>query len=572
MKIRLLLISCIVCSLFGYSQKEEDDFSMRLRQKQEMEYEAALIEASRHVMLGNTSEAMNVYMQCLNLNPKSTASMYGMARIFLNNKDYDAATKLMSQAVSLNPQNEWYSLFLLQLYKQKRLYSKAEIVCKNLINQNDTKLDYQYELLDIYTNAGKYSQAEKLISFIEKRWGNSYELTEEKIKLSLNRKKTDKAISQLNNLIKEMPTEERYYLVLIDIYKQVGKTDLAISTTQKYIDTFADDEMRIDLFWMYYNKPDTLSAIKELRSIISNKSIVFEQKVTLLNTLSKENKIQSLAMYQEEFTSELLSQNPDNVEILMSRANILLQKNKASEAKELLYKVQTKDKSNGDAIEKLLSIELSENNWTAVYSLCKSSLPYFPANANLYFYAGVAALQIEKYDEAVNNLLSGAPYSPTKEMKGTFYQYLGEAYFKLKDFNKCYYFFDKSVSFNPYDPITLNNYSYYLSLQKDSLPKALEMTKLSNKLKPNDATFLDTYAWVLFKMGKYQEAKVKIEDAIKNGGNSSGEIIEHYGDILYKTNDESQALEHWIKAKGMGVNSDILNKKIQTKTYIETIE
>jgi len=570
MQKRFLHIAFLILSVTSFAQKKEDDFTMRLRDKKEMDYESTLIEASKQSMLGNTNEAMNLYMQCLSLNPESTASMYEMARLFFNNKDYDASISLMAKAVSLNPQNEWYNLFLLQLYKQKKQLEKAEDICLNLIKLTSQRDIYYYEIAGIYLEERKFSKAESLYKEIESKWGYSATLFEEKVKLSLMQNKPDKAIKLLKNLLVKTPDEQRYYLVLVDIYRQTHKTDKAIEIAKSYINQFSDaDDMHLLLFDLYYSKPDTSEALAELRNIITSSSIPFEDKTKLLTKVSKESVIKSISKYEDEFTSALVKQNPENTDVLLSRAKYCMKVDKLDEAKKDFYILYKKDKSNADAIENLLNLELKDNNWNAVYELCSQSILFFPANANLYFYAGVSACQIEKYNESINYLMTGVTYVTSTEMKGQFYQYLGESYYKLNDFTKCYYFFDKSISANPTDAVALNNYSYYLSLVKDSLKKALEMTKLCNKLKPKESTFLDTYAWVLFKLERYGDAKTKIEEAITNGGSTVPEIVEHYGDILFKNSMENEALENWIKAKGLGLKSETLDKKISIKQYIE---
>jgi tetratricopeptide (TPR) repeat protein len=560
----------LALSLASFAQKKEDDFTMRLRDKKEMDYESTLIEASKQTMLGNSNEAMNLYMQCLTLNPESTASMYEMARLFLNNKDYDAAISLMAKVVNLNPNNEWYNLFLLQLYKQKKEFPKAEEICQYLIKLSPQKDLNYYELASIYLEEKKFSKAESLYKEIESKWGYSSALFEEKVKLALMQNKPQRAINLLNDLITKTPDEQRYYLVLVDIYKQIHKVDQAIVIAQSYISQFSDaDDMHLVLFDLYYSKPDTTAALNELRTIISQPAISFEDKTKLLSKVSNESVIKTISLYEDEFTSALLKQNPENIDVLLSRAKYCLKANKLDEAKADFYLLYKKDKSNSDAIENLLQLEIKNENWTAVYDLCTQSILFFPTNVNLYFYAGFSAWQIEKYNDAINFLMSGAAYATTSDMKGQFYQYLGESYYKIKDFTKCYYFFDKSITANPTDVVALNNYSYYLSLMKDSLNKALEMTKLCNKLKAKEPTFLDTYAWVLFKLGRYSEAKLKIEEALSNGGSSVNEIVEHYGDILFKNSMENEALENWIKAKGLGGKSETLDKKISLKQYVE---
>ena len=79
----------------------------------------------------------------------------------------------------------------------------------------------------------------------------------------------------------------------------------------------------------------------------------------------------------------------------------------------------------------------------------------------------------------------------------------------------------------------MNNYAYYLSLLNLKLELAEKMSGTVIQNNPDNATYLDTYAWVLFKKKDYRLAKFYIESAINNDKESSAVLIEHYGDILY---------------------------------------
>jgi tetratricopeptide (TPR) repeat protein len=92
-------------------------------------------------------------------------------------------------------------------------------------------------------------------------------------------------------------------------------------------------------------------------------------------------------------------------------------------------------------------------------------------------------------------------------------------------------------------------------------------------MQPNNPTYIDTYAWVFFQEGNYSLAKFYIESAISNGGDNSPDILEHYGDILYKIGNTDKAVEQWEKAlnaKEKGEDTDLLKKKIENKMYYET--
>ncbi len=88
---------------------------------------------------------------------------------------------------------------------------------------------------------------------------------------------------------------------------------------------------------------------------------------------------------------------------------------------------------------------------------------------------------------------------------------------------------------------------------------------------PDNVTYLDTYAWVLFKMGEYKEAldymRAAIEKCDKNGKDDSDELFEHYGDILFVNGEPEKAVEYWEKALKLNPEKELLKRKVTHKTY-----
>ena len=94
------------------------------------------------------------------------------------------------------------------------------------------------------------------------------------------------------------------------------------------------------------------------------------------------------------------------------------------------------------------------------------------------------------------------------------------------------------------------------------------MAALLVKNYPDNATFLDTYAWVLYVKGKYKDAKKTMERAIGTG-KANATHFEHYGDILFKLGDIDAAVAQWEKARGLNANSETLNRKIANRKIYE---
>ena len=142
----------------------------------------------------------------------------------------------------------------------------------------------------------------------------------------------------------------------------------------------------------------------------------------------------------------------------------------------------------------------------------------------------------------------------------------------MKQQDSAFIEFDKSLKYNPQNLGVLNNYSYYLSLTHKDLDRAENMSSITIKAEPTNPTYLDTYGWILFMQGAYTTAKIYLENAVKYSEEKekeiSAEVLEHYGDVLYMTDDKENAVIYWQKAKEKGSESKTLDKKIETKTFI----
>lgn len=564
---------CLLFLLFfgnsSIAQKDKSEFQQLKQETSEIEFDARYIEANKQKMLGNFSDAVGLYLSCLEINPKSTASMFEIARILYSNNDFDGALKLMEKAVSLNKDNEWYLYFLSDLYKQKKDFKSALKVTENIISINEYNEMYYYDKINLYLYLGKASKAEKEFDIIEKKFGLSTTLVEEKIKYYFKVNKVDKAEEMLVDLSKENPDNDTYLRILADLYFQKREYQKSIDLYDQILKISADSAsvhlMKAEIYLELY---DSLNFVSEFKYVLSDRTIDAKTKVDIVNSILEDSTL-NFYEYAQEFNSLLIKTHPNSVDVRNYYASYLVLNERYNEALEHLYFVLDFDKTNLNIYSQLLYIENLNNNWDTVNFIASQALEYYPNQYFLFFYQGLSSFMLENYDEAINSLMTGVNFCPSNDIKSEFYSYIAESYYKLNNSKMSYHFYDKSLSMNENNIVVLNNYSYYLSLTNTSLGKALEMTKKSNKLEPDSPIYLDTYAWVLFKLKKYSEAKEIIEKALSLMDEENGEILEHYGDILYKNGDVDNALIQWKKALGKEGASNELEQKIQTKELID---
>lgn len=205
----------------------------------------------------------------------------------------------------------------------------------------------------------------------------------------------------------------------------------------------------------------------------------------------------------------------------------------------------------------------------ALYNESKQAIKYHKRVPLFYILHAFSATQQGLYQEALEALDKGEPFSDgNPAMKAQFPLNRAEVYYKQEMKDKAFAEYDKALQLNPNDYMALNNYAYYLSLEEGSdLDKAEKMSGRVIAAHPTNATYLDTYAWILFMKGDYRLAKFYMESALSNDKTHSGVLIEHYGDILFKLGKVEEAIENWKKARDKGVKSKTLERKIKNKQY-----
>ena len=111
----------------------------------------------------------------------------------------------------------------------------------------------------------------------------------------------------------------------------------------------------------------------------------------------------------------------------------------------------------------------------------------------------------------------------------------------------------------------MNNYAYYLSLAGENLRRAEQLSAKTVEAEPKNSTFLDTYAWILYRQGSYSLAKFYIERAIDNldPEEDNSVLYDHYGDILQASGEKEKAVEMWRKAQELGLDT---GAKIEAST------
>lgn len=565
----IALLSITSCSGQRNIKKSKLKIKKELSKDNEQQYYYYFLEANRKKVLGDLNGALALYYQCLELDPNADAVMAEISKINEIIQNFETAIKYAEQATENDPENKWYKINLGKLYIITKEYEKAIKTYEQLYLINNTDLEIPYNLAALYEHIGNYKRSIELYNDIEKSSGVNENLTMVKQQLYLKIGNKTKAYDEIDKLILHYPNVPKYYGIKAEMYTN---DNLFIKAKENYDKLFELDSTNalglMSIVDFYRKKMDYDNTFKIIKKVIYHEGIEVNQKilifVSLLNTQSE------FTIYNQQIKENLLLLKkiyPDVQDIYTIHADYLIKSNLFDEAQiEIEYIL---DNFSGNVViwEQLLSIYSFKNNFDQLYTKSIEAIDGFPEHGLFYLFNGVSANQINKPEEAVEILNKGLKWIENRpELEIDFYTNLGEAYHNKEEYKQSDYFFELVLKKEPENIYVINNYSYYLSLREEKLEYAESLSKKTIIIEPNNSTYLDTYAWILFKLEKYQDALYYIKKSFEHGGAQSEVIVEHYGDIQFMVGNAETALELWKLSNEMGNNSKELIKKIETKS------
>jgi tetratricopeptide (TPR) repeat protein len=214
-----------------------------------------------------------------------------------------------------------------------------------------------------------------------------------------------------------------------------------------------------------------------------------------------------------------------------------------------------------------------------VVELCKAARQYNPDDMAFYYYQGFAYYRQDDIDHALDAFQNGVSVITSEsnpDLASDFYEVMGELLYKKGKVREAFAAYDSCLVWKADRINCLNNYAYYLSELDEQLEKAEQMSFKTIKAEPENATYLDTYAWILFKQGRYAEAKIYIDQTLQYDPDASAVLLEHAGDIYAKCGEMAQAVSYWEQSLAKASDDseikaerrELLIRKIKLKKYI----
>ena len=538
-------------------------------------YNYFFLEAMRQQDMGNLTTAFDLLRHARDLNPAAPEVYYQLAAFYVDMKKDALAREYFEKAASLDPENSAYQEKLGKLYVSQKDYPNAIKAFERLYEANKTRSDVLQLLYQLYGSQNDYKMMIKCLERLETVEGTSEQISLSKMQIYEQMGEKRKEYDELKALVDGHPLDLNYRVMFGNWLLQNGKKKEAL---QKYRDVLKEDPdnslAKVSMMDYYNNIGDKASVKTILRELLQSPKTAQTLKLELLRQViassQKDNNPDSTEVLR--LFSEALAVPQENADIYMLKAAYMsfLKLPKPDITRVYEQAIET-EPDNSSARIALIQNIWDTHDYDKVIAICRPAIEYNPDEMIFYYFQGMAQFQKHDNNAALETFRKGVgQIKPDSDpsIVSDFYGIMGDILHE-KGLNKeAFQAYDSCLQWKPDNVAALNNYAYYLSQANENLAKAEEMSYKTIKAEPNNSTFLDTYAWILFQQKRYEEAKIYLEQAIRNDSTLSNVVKEHAGDIYAQTGDIGKALDFWQQALKAGNDSATLKKKIQLKKYI----
>jgi len=559
-----LIVFLLFLSIASWSQEKGTGVidSTSVSGKKTVSFEMYYYGALKEKVKGNFAGAVELLRKSLRFQPDNAAVQFEVSINYKSLKDYKQAILYGENAVRFNPSQKWYWVNIAELYSLVRDTENSER-CYAKLSDLDSKFIPEYIRSIARTGDSKLALS-KVNLFIKNK--ETEELLVLKRDLLVINNLQEEAILLTEKLIAIDPNNSSYYLEVSELLLKEGR----VKDAEKYIfiglqNTPDSPALLKQKFKILMQRQDFDAVFDVLEEVFANHRFNFNEKSGFVIEFVKID-------IDHKETSKLLKALEvwvaDSHEVKVYPIIGNLYRSEGNKEKALLtfrkgFEAGYKDFS-GLMDMLVLEQELGEYNLLANDS--EKIIELYPSQPLLFLFKGFALNQLGDYGSSIDALEQGLEYVINNDkLKAEFHSMIADGYYRQKYLEKCFAEFDKAISYDAENIIVLNNYSYYLAENNLHLDKALQMIQQVVETESNNYTYLDTMAWVYYKQGNFDNAKKSLKEALKNGGDSSSDILEHYGDILYKLDKISQAVKQWKKAYKLNSSSLKLKEKIDKR-------
>jgi tetratricopeptide (TPR) repeat protein len=565
------ILFLLMATVYGCSQSVHPARSERLELK---EYDSATFsyfygEALKQKILGNAGDALKYLEQCIRINPSSDASYYQIAQISVQHGDFENGKAFAKRAFEIDKTNLWYMTMLGDIYLQEKNLDSAVIYYDKAVQEFPENDQLKMTAGSIYSEKGDFNKAADIYAALETKYGSGNNVTVLAVRNLLKANRADEAEEKVQKVLKENPENILFNGILAEIYKSRGERKKAEQIYEKLMDIDSTNIQTIgSLTDFLIDGREYDDCLKLINGIVINNQFSRDDLITIFSKLlDNAELIRQKGTEIDVMLRVLENTNPNDAVMVMLRPDLYQKQGKPDYAASRLEEIIIRFPDSYMAWERLLLIYSDMRNYDRLLVLGKECSTKF----NMSYVAKVlyasAAIEKKDYNTALDELGKAKILAGSQdEMLAQILSMQADIYYRRKEFAKSFEIYREILKKNPEDMIVLNNYAYFLAEQNQDLKEAERMIRIVIDKEKNNGTYLDTYAWVLYKRGKYKEASKVMEDLMAKNRNDDSEWFEHYGFMMKALKRCDIAVDYWKKAVQLDITKDYLKNEIESCT------
>lgn len=538
-------------------------------------YNYFFLEGVRQQEMGNLTAAFDLLRHARDLNPNAPEVYYLLAPYYVDLKDDIRSRAYYERAATLDPENSSYIEKLGQLYVSQKDYPNAINAYEKLYALNKARVDVLQILYQLYGSQNEFQQMINVLNRIEVLEGSSEQISLSKMQIYEQMGEKRKEYDELKSLVDSHPLDLNYKVMFGNWLLQNGKKKEAVKLYRNVLKEEPTNALaKLSLLDYYRTIGDQATVDVITQELLQSPKTEKETKIALLRQVISSNQQANVSDSAEvmKLFSQALSVPQTDADILMMKAAYMsLKKMPKAEINRVYEQAIDVEPDNSRARIALIQNIWDTGDYDKVIAICRPAQEYNPEEMVFYYFQGMAQYQKHENDAALQTFRKGVSQikaDSNPDVVSDFYALMGEILHEKGRLAESFQAYDSCLQWKPDNIAAMNNYAYYLSEANKDLPKAEQLSYKTIKAEPNNSTFLDTYAWILFQQKRYEEAKIYIDQAIRSDSTLTGVVKEHAGDIYAMTGDIDKALEFWQQSLKGGNQSAVLKKKIQLKKYV----
>ena len=538
--------------------------------------EYIFMEAQKQKLADNFDAFYDLLSYAHELDPGNTAISYymGMCLLKMNNttkERCEQALELMKGHFEAQPEDLYETTFYSDANMQLGHPEEALRAIKVLNEHNPNRLELQVRLAEAYSRSGDFVQSNITLDSIATLFGKSIQITSNKIENYMAMNDSVGALKEMRSMLATAPQNDSYNLAMSGLFQHYGMTDSALYYLDRAQEYAPDNGLIYLTRAEYCNQAgDSAGYEQQIYNALTAEQLDVDTKLGVLlsyirERLSQEDTTQRI----NKLFTVLIQQHPHEAKIHQLYSEYLYARKDYKGAIEQLGYSLDVNPTDADGWRNMVILNMIDDNYADAIKASEKALEYNPDNLELYRYVAGCYHQMKSYSKAISTYMKILELTDSTdvEQRSDIFTGMGDTYSELGDSAKAIECYERALELNPLNSNALNNYAYYLAQRAQDLDRAERMAALAVKDEPENANYIDTYAWVFFAKKDYNMALLYIKSAVEK--DEDEHLFEHYGDILWFIGEKEQAVEQWTKALEKDPDNELLQRKVKDKTYYE---